>query len=386
MDHSSNHVNPKCSRSGFSIRKSQKTLKTILDEFAQSRMDSFVPLRTLAFLPPDVVVGQPYTLPPSKSCGNCRAAVVELCSAMPPIDATERSSQVVSKPLSTFRELRARTNCQLCQLIIKGVDLFCLPYTRHLTADDEQIMLHIRLNRRVLQGDTMINVCTSRFYVGTIRKVSSLVPLQNCQISGLEIDHDTVRTWLQICESTHSNCHSPIANSRQGTGLYPSLLIDVSRKCLVTAQVSSRYCALSYVYGGIQIFKTTARNFQMLQNADSLEGGWVDLPAVVRDAITLTERIGERFLWTDSLCIIHDEDEEFRDQISHMDIIYGQAVLTFAVVSGANANDAMPGVLPYSRSPLPPSGFTSKIAGFDLRNSGLDPSRETPLSTYFVHH
>ena len=124
----------------------------------------------------------------------------------------------------------------------------------------------------------------------------------------------------------------------------------------------------------------------MLQNADSLEGGWVDLPAVVRDAITLTERIGERFLWTDSLCIIHDEDEEFRDQISHMDIIYGQAVLTFAVVSGANANDAMPGVLPYSRSPLPPSGFTSKIAGFDLRNSGLDPSRETPLSTYFVHH
>jgi hypothetical protein len=173
----------------------------------------------------------------------------------------------------------------------------------------------------------------------------------------LEIDYSAVRTWLGICESNHSECHGLIGNSHQGTGLYPSVLIDVSRKCLVTAQVTARYYALSYLYGGIKTFKTTAKHFQMLQKSGSFEEGWVDLPAVIRDAITLTERIGEQFFffffWKDSLCIIHDEDEEFRDQIGHMDIIYGQAVLTFGVLSSDNANNPIPGVLPYSRSPLP---------------------------------
>lgn len=53
------------------------------------------------------------------------------------------------------------------------------------------------------------------------------------------------------------------------------------------------------------------------------------LPAY-QDAINVTRRLGLRYLWIDSLCIIQDEIDDKRTQISQMGTIYKNSYLTIA--------------------------------------------------------
>lgn len=229
----------------------------------------------------------------------------------------------------------------------------------------------------ILHGDVMVN--SSEALVGYIREIVDVyyfdehgtlaksitsigsvpcdccnLPKRTCQKSTSQIDFAAIRAWVRNCESTHQKCQDqadlPFDQKKIGC---PSILIHVGRRCLVPVKLPPRYCALSYVYGGRQIFKANKRDFEKLQVPGSLDADWVHLPVVIRDAITLMENIGEEYLWTDALCIIHDDKDKFNDQIKRMDIIYSQAMLTLAVVSGEHAEQPIPGVLPHSRSPLP---------------------------------
>lgn len=67
-----------------------------------------------------------------------------------------------------------------------------------------------------------------------------------------------------------------------------------------------RYLTLSYVWGGDQAHKTTSSNIT------TYEGG-IDptlIPLTIRDAIFVTNALGFRWLWVDSLCIIQDSDQD----------------------------------------------------------------------------
>lgn len=57
------------------------------------------------------------------------------------------------------------------------------------------------------------------------------------------------------------------------------------------------------------------------------------LSRTFRDAITVCRRLGERFLWIDSLCIIQDDDDDKAREIPRMHEIYGGAVLTISAMS-----------------------------------------------------
>ena len=52
-----------------------------------------------------------------------------------------------------------------------------------------------------------------------------------------------------------------------------------------------------------------------------------------RDAIAVCRRLGEMYLWIDSLCIIQDDDEDKAREIPRMHEIYGGAVLTISAMS-----------------------------------------------------
>ena len=67
---------------------------------------------------------------------------------------------------------------------------------------------------------------------------------------------------------------------------------------------------------------------------------WKSLSKLFQDAIVITRSTGHRFLWIDSLCIVQDDDDDWRDQASRMDQIYENASLTIAATrasSGAMA-------------------------------------------------
>lgn len=57
---------------------------------------------------------------------------------------------------------------------------------------------------------------------------------------------------------------------------------------------------------------------------------WNELPVTYRDAITLTRRLGIRYIWIDSLCIVQDDKDDWRREAAKMADVYSNAYLTIA--------------------------------------------------------
>lgn len=147
--------------------------------------------------------------------------------------------------------------------------------------------------------------------------------------------------WIAHCRSDHEHC-----TKRELAAAFPEkaaiLLIDVKRMCLVRSTTSSRYLALSYVWGQVPTFKTTISDLPRLLSSRSLllsPAG--KLPRVVRDAINLTSRLDEQFLWIDALCIIQDDASVKHQQITLMAEIYNCATATIIACGGENADSPL---------------------------------------------
>jgi hypothetical protein len=84
------------------------------------------------------------------------------------------------------------------------------------------------------------------------------------------------------------------------------------------------YAALSYCLGGEQQICTT--NSTLHRHLTRLNEK--HLPATVRDAVTVTERLGITQIWIDSLCIIQDDIHDKTVELAQMPLVYNQATVT----------------------------------------------------------
>lgn len=82
---------------------------------------------------------------------------------------------------------------------------------------------------------------------------------------------------------------------------------------------------------------------------------WNDIPQVIRDAVALTNQIGERFLWVDTLCIEQDAISK-HTALQLMSEIYNSATLTLMACIGKTAHDSL----------LPDKFFTVPQAAGDV--------------------
>lgn len=62
---------------------------------------------------------------------------------------------------------------------------------------------------------------------------------------------------------------------------------------------------------------------------------WTVLPLTFQDAVKFTRRLGYRFLWIDSLCIIQDSEDDWRAEASNMASVYSNSLLTIAAAKGS---------------------------------------------------
>lgn len=159
------------------------------------------------------------------------------------------------------------------------------------------------------------------------------------------LDTQQLRQWIHDCETTHGvECEESL--------VHPDLLgapkdvfraIDVNTMNIVEAPRNSRYVALSYLWGKNfnQLF-TTSKNLPTLSKPGALEKE--KLPRTIKDSIQLTRMLGERYLWTDSLALLHDVGFQYHD-----DWVYARAALTVVAGSGKDANAGLPGVRKESR-------------------------------------
>ncbi|KAF9479535.1 HET-domain-containing protein [Pholiota conissans] len=182
-----------------------------------------------------------------------------------------------------------------------------------------------------------------------------------------QIDFNMLRNWLAMCNAEHGDlCNQSKMLDHEIKDPAAEIpffrLIDVVDNCIVVAPHNSRYVALSYVWGNIDasaILRLLKTNAQDLEKPGSLlEKEYHDkIPITIRDAMLAVRELHIRYLWTDSLCIIQDDNDEHGskfDAISKMDLVYGAAYSTIIAASGIDANSGLPGVRPGTRDIIQP--------------------------------
>jgi hypothetical protein len=71
---------------------------------------------------------------------------------------------------------------------------------------------------------------------------------------------------------------------------------------------------------------------------------WDTLPRLFQDAILITRRIGYRYLWIDSLCIVQDSPNDWRQEMTRMGSIYKHCVFIYRLITApieASLNGAL---------------------------------------------
>lgn len=133
------------------------------------------------------------------------------------------------------------------------------------------------------------------------------------------------RQWLNRClENHHDSCPSEIS-------MLPTRLVDVGDeshppRLYVTHHEYGVWVALSHCWGRQVRFVTESGSLAHRQQAMNLE----DVPATFHDAILATRRLGYRYIWIDSLCILQDSIEDWAYESSQMQHYYKNAILTIA--------------------------------------------------------
>lgn len=156
-----------------------------------------------------------------------------------------------------------------------------------------------------------------------------------------------IRSWIQECndkhvqpqphtEAPHAISQQSITHCSSSKSYNPSRLLKVImtdsgwKISLIDSKVSLyefvHYLALSYCWGGDQLYKSTKESITKQQGLIEYQ----HLPATIQDACKVTSGLGYSYLWVDALCIVQDDEAEMQREIANMKHIYSNAVMTIA--------------------------------------------------------
>jgi hypothetical protein len=62
-----------------------------------------------------------------------------------------------------------------------------------------------------------------------------------------------------------------------------------------------------------------------------------ELPKTFRDAVVITRKLGARYLWIDSLCIVQDEMKDWETESKNMANVYQNSLLTIAAAASPDS-------------------------------------------------
>ena len=161
------------------------------------------------------------------------------------------------------------------------------------------------------------------------------------------IDMGLIDGWMECCAKTHTrHCSARIADQLHPADLSGQILLyDAQDQCLRYRPLQdTKYMALSYVWGQVNTFRTVLRDLDNLMEPGSIRCDNQDLaiPQTIRDTMRLARRLGIRYLWVDSLCIVQDGPHKMED-LDRMAGIYASAYLV-VISDGPDANFGLLGI------------------------------------------
>lgn len=259
-----------------------------------------------------------------------------------------------SSSMSKFRASKER-GCLLCSLIFRAVE-----------AVEPEMIVEDRTAQIVIASSIRIGLHSLSMPWGLVLFAS---PNVSRRWPGMEFGPEDIysssfaseecfaqiNSWIQRC--VHDHVSSACSNSEPS--VLPKRVLDLGGndiasvvKLVETNGELEAYTTLSHRWGASHILSTTAATL-----ADRLAGiAFNTLPKTFQDAVTVTRKIGVRYLWIDSLCIVQDDIEDWEIESSKMGQIYTNSFLTIAAASASS------GVQGFLNSREPFAGIKLKSA------------------------
>lgn len=174
-------------------------------------------------------------------------------------------------------------------------------------------------------------------------------------------DFDMVKRWMALCRLHHGKAcrKNPLLRELKRSAPAAEVphfrVVDVEMNCLVKPGAGDRYAALSYVWGRGTFFRTLRSTVDFLEKPGALIEVRDQIPQTLQDAMEVTRRIGLRYLWVDSLCIVQDDESGDKvDEIKKMDLVYAAADIVIVAWSSKDAFAGLQGLRPEERGkPIP---------------------------------
>lgn len=146
---------------------------------------------------------------------------------------------------------------------------------------------------------------------------------------------DYIGRWIQTCTASHERCR-PLA-SHGSESYHPTRLLDLGHdhrdgiRLIETAEEipDGAYTTLSHRWGGTNPVLTVRENMEDFKREIALPL----LSKTFRDAIQVTRRLGLRYIWIDSLCIIQNDASDWAQEAASMGRVYENA---FCNLSASN--------------------------------------------------
>jgi hypothetical protein len=140
--------------------------------------------------------------------------------------------------------------------------------------------------------------------------------------TGSDISLSFAKDWIETCRTSHKRCR------RERMGRLPTRLLELHeggvRLCItVNATSCQEYVTLSHCWGTLQILKLKTSNIDTLMERVSFES----LCKTFQDAVKVTRALGYSYLWIDSLCIVQDDEDDWRKESALMKEVYCNAVV-----------------------------------------------------------
>ncbi|KAJ3522876.1 hypothetical protein NM208_g12679 [Fusarium decemcellulare] len=140
--------------------------------------------------------------------------------------------------------------------------------------------------------------------------------------------------WSTSCEKSHPMCKTAFSSA-----FYPKRLIEIidgERAKLVSPnQKPGHYVAFSHCWGQAH-YTTTLLSSNMHALSQNIRVK--TLPKSYQEAIGFCRKLGLRFIWIDSLCIMQDSNDDWKQQAPQMHQVYGNAFLNICAATAADSS------------------------------------------------
>ncbi|PQE03108.1 heterokaryon incompatibility protein [Rutstroemia sp. NJR-2017a BVV2] len=196
--------------------------------------------------------------------------------------------------------------------------------------------------------------------------------------SGEEYDPETWRGYFKEHHPDHHQCHAVCMEE-----VLPSRLIDVAEHeediRIVETEISAidkevRYAALSHCWGPPELIPI--RTLKVNVQNTPYDITYQSLSKTFKDAVTITRKLGLRYVWIDSLCIVQDDIDDWNRESKIMGNIYANCYVN---IVASDAADSSVGCFFY-RSLSNDTGFRIAVTSSDQANFRNQATQHTHSS------